>query len=559
MSPGQVLQLAEVVARPGERGMLLGRDNAPARDEQGRMFLSLVEAVASGMAFMVTPREGLVPLDGDADADGNLPGWYESARSFCERLGCELVEMTSGSARGSRHLWVVTPVGWTNADFAQRLRLEVPSIPDRQVRHGSRMRPPLSIHREGGRGDLLGGLTIPEVLETLSTRPGRCDLTERTQQRMREGDETMTRDRLATSLALAYVNADEPLQRFADDMLNPANLAGAKVQALPQSKRWAYLERKYVAAQRFAQEHPPVAGMARQRELEYLRATAPVYPFTGRERVPRAAFAYLVGLALEYQRLEVACSVRQLADALGTSRKSATKALATLRHRHGLVQLLEEGHNERGSLWRLRPEQVRKVVTQIPGGERCITSGHLSPAFTSSGLHPVFGGPGLPLGAGLLWQAMDPQVQRYTVTELLERVPCLSRETVREYLHRLHDAGLARVNKERGHYWTRIDQPTKYLNALAERYGSTERRQQRHAQFALERALYGREGRVEQAPKRRCSAVRPDGTPCQSWAQATGPRTRAEFCQVHGDEQQRAAARAWKDAQANPGQLPQAA
>ncbi|MEZ0166943.1 hypothetical protein AB2L27_19485, partial [Kineococcus sp. LSe6-4] len=189
--------------------------DAAGRAQQGdngnALFVSLEQAVASGHAFTVEPREGLIALDVDT-VDGELPAWLDQARVFCADQGCHLVEVTSGGASGGRHLWVVLPVGWGNRDFADALRQAVPALAtkeqSRQVRHTQATRPPLSIHRSGSQPQLVSPTTVDAALQLLTgPRPNQTNgISPGIQQLLCEGTDR-GRDVALFSIALSFVNA----------------------------------------------------------------------------------------------------------------------------------------------------------------------------------------------------------------------------------------------------------------------------------------------------------------------------------------------------------------
>lgn len=556
-TPQQILALAQAVTV--KNALLLDANGRRQQDAQGApRFVSLQQAVASGHAFTVEPRQGVIALDVDV-VDGALPAWREPARSFCAEQGCYLVEVTSGGIEGGRHLWVVLPVGWTNVEFAQVLRQAVPALAtkelSKQVRHTQATRPPLSIHRSGSQPQLISPTTVEQALAVLTgPRPNQtAGLSEQVQHLLRHGVQT-GRDVALFSIALGFVNAGRDFSDYERAVLSPANQAGQVVRDLTPIQQRPFLEKKWASACKQVRENPATSEH-RRRQVEALQATAASFPFSGHHNTDRLVFQELVRLAGLSFLTEVTTTQRQLVEKTSRNRKAVQTALRRLQDQHGLIKLLEPGRGREASRYQLICKVDVTTPTSSHLGGRMFSHGGTSVAFGAEGLHPAFGGSrGLPAGAAVLWDRMDLEEDWYTVSELVTLVAGSKPATVRGQLDALQLAGLVDRNKPAGHRWRKLPGDDRLLDRVAEGNGNAERAQRHRDQHQLERQAYEHRGRVEQAPKVCCSGTTKAGTPCQSTALPTGPRTRAAHCRSHASEEDRMAWNAWR-AQAHPEHL----
>lgn len=549
----QVLDLARAVIAPHKKALLLDADKRPQLDARGHpLFVSLQQAVASGDAFTVEPRQGVIALDVDTE-DGALPSWLEPVKDFCQQLGCLLVEVTSGGASGGRHLWIVTPVAWSNEDFKKHLRQAVPELPSKQARQTQATRPPLSIHPSGAQPQLLSPATVPKALAVLTgRRPFQTEqVSGEVQRLLREGAATGKRRTSLLSIALSYVNAGHSEKTWTQAVLDPAHKAGQVVRDMPPRTQEKFLTTTWANACRKVRESPSIEGETTRRLLAAVRATAEHFPFSGKHITDQLVYRFLVSLTDLSGSVEVTCSTRMLAERTSRDRKAVQHALGRLRTQHQLLKLIESGRGQEASRWLLLSKDVATTPTAVPVGGTATSSGGPSIAFTSDGLHHAFGGLGLPAGAAMLWDRMDEEVDRYTVTELCELMPGPSRAVILNNLHALHAAGLAEPNKVRGHYWRKLPCDDLRLDRLAQGNGNAERAERRREQHQLERAVYEHR-RTHRALKRPCSGSTKDGKPCRAWALPTGPDSTAEHCRNHASEDEHLANRAWRAAQADP-------
>ena len=248
---------AEVVAAPGRPAMLLNPDNTLAG------YMPLARALQRGRTFFVEVADDVLAVDSDRPAD------TVSVERFAQELrerDLKPVLVDSGGGPGRRHLFARVPT----PNLLKALKTEAR---DRGLDVRPTIRPPLALHRQGGRSTLIEPRDPIQALAALLPRQCRR-LSPESYALLRMGDRTgryRSRSEVTLALALAMVNARWPEAAITRALLDPKNIGGVKVQELARTRgerrARAYVGRLYARASERWQASPP-----RREERESARA-----------------------------------------------------------------------------------------------------------------------------------------------------------------------------------------------------------------------------------------------------------------------------------------------
>ena len=461
------------------------------RAEGGRKvrggYASIREAASEGRPFMVGLRDGLVALDVDP-ADGNvLPdGVLAAART----VGCEIVRVGSGRA-GHEHVYINGPVGWTTADLRQMVKDA--GVGQQMIRWGGRdIRPPLSRHPDGGRGNLIEPTDRSDALRRLQTKPRQTGFNREKWDHVLAtgvapgGRYAGNRSAAAAGFAVAAVNAGWRRREF-EAAVRLSSALSPKLTAMGEANAETWLSTTWANACRKVRDSPPTSQ--NQGAVEAITRTALTYPWRGvAGETDRRVYSWLAGLASEVRGTRVGCDQRRIAERVGVTRKTVGKSLQRLRAT-GFLVLVEGGSGTQASTYELLPKVgVRYSNTSLAPLYRSIG---VSNTDFDDCLPDAFRGQcGLPRAAYDTWQAL-PADQWTTVAGVsLARPGSLSSETVRKHLRALLSAGLVERNSARGQRWRRLPADQATLVSLAAYLGSAGATEFQREQHERERDTY---------------------------------------------------------------------
>lgn len=481
------LAFAEAITDPGRQAGLIDAENRRTG------WASIAEAVASDSAFMVRPREGILPLDLDS---GDAWAWASRVRDRLAQRGCDFVVTHSGGA-GRGHMWVIAPPGWTSI-YTKEQAYEAEPYDDRTVaRCGTLTRPPYSPHRSGdGRSVVVDPgpssalalfrsthpRPLPEATRILLRGLDPADLTETKHGKPSRG---LSLGRVAVSA----VNHRWSFEDFLRELDDPTNRTASKYRDYSGRARLDYATRLWNDATSWVRDNPPApsVAIARTAVKELAKASASLSWSTRTGANDRAVYKSLLALAFDGGVTEPKASVRLISDRSRVSKNGVMAALVRLQER-GLIQRLPPLEPYGSTVYRLLPIRADDGKPFIPrdniglptGDQRLLLS--CRPAL----LADVFSnGTGLGLSCRETWDALPEEPTK--VADLLELLPGqLSRPTVRGHLRRLESHGFA---ARKGHRWWRTHPDDESLLRTCSMLGSagkTAARREYHSREAAE-------------------------------------------------------------------------
>jgi DNA-binding transcriptional ArsR family regulator len=347
--------LASAVAEPGTKALLIAADNTSAG------WVPIDEAVASGQAFAVVPRDGLVCLDFDPSSMTQRAA--VRARAAFDAFTSEHPEcvVVASGRPGHRHAF------WAPSHDDAYVQRVVDGLRTAGIDHRTTaIRPPLSPHRTGLPVSLVHPVDHVAALAALGEAQG---ATVRISRRMLDmlrlghetgGYESASHGRMA--LALAAVAAGAGPGWLTQVLEDPANALGASFRRRDQQWRAEEVDRLvHRARQRLKERHSRGDLALVATVLGAARGSAAFATRSG-----PTDLAVLEGLgrrALGFGHHPVACSVDDAAIAGGVHRDTAKRALRRLRQA-GWVELAEAPTATRASVWALRLPPGSSTTTQ---------------------------------------------------------------------------------------------------------------------------------------------------------------------------------------------------
>lgn len=506
---------AGAIAKPGGNAMLI--------TEAGRKdrWAPIDEAVESGRAFLVEPRQGVIALDLDTAQDW---AWAERARDALEESGCRFV-LTASGRPGHGHMWVIAPPGWTNKYTKLRV-YEAAGQHDRsQARADNGTRPPYSPHRtmpvrstvvdpdpqtalrwfrEAQRRDI-----SPESRDKLAR------FTPETAAWSKGAKGTPSRSLTIGRVAVAMVNARWTFEDFVAELRDPSNETASKYREMAPGLRDDWAESVWREATEFVRAAPPrtPAEVARER-LTPLLASINDLDWPARTGAnDRAVYRALLGIGISAGSVEVSASIRQLSDQAALSKNGVTAALKRLGD-YGLIRrtrTAEGGHaatyrvvggapqpgGPPGVLFRGAAEAGASADSTPPHrAESAVPWTISSPLRGDQGLVMVSAtalladiftnGTGLGLSCRETWEAL-PTTPTRTAEAVRLRPGTLRHRTVRGHLNTLAAHGLA---DRTGNRWSRVMPSLGSLTFLANHLGVRNKLARRAERNAAEAALF---------------------------------------------------------------------
>lgn len=503
---------AGAIAKPGGNAMLI--------TEAGRKdrWVPIDEAVDSGRAFLVEPRQGVIALDIDTAQDW---AWAERARDALEESGCRFV-LTASGRPGHGHMWVIAPPGWTNKYTKLRV-YEAAGQHDRsQARADNGTRPPYSPHRSM---PIRSTVVEPDPQTALSwfRETHRREIPESQRARLRWFNPstaalhkgTPSRSLTIGRVAVAMVNARWTFEDFLAELRDRSNETASKYREMAPGLRDDWAESVWQEATEFVRTAPPrtPAQVARERLNPLLTCMNDLdWPArTGAN--DRAVYRALLGIGLSAGSVEVSASIRQLSDLAALSKNGVTAALKRLGDR-GLIRrtrTAEGGHaaTYRVAGWGAQPGGPPGVL--FGGGAEAGASADSTPSDraesavprtissplrgdqglvmvrTTALLADIFtNGTGLGLSCRETWEAL-PTTPTTTAEAVGLRPGALRHRTVRGHLNTLAAHGLA---ERTGSRWSRVVPSVGSLTFLANHLGVRNKLARRAERNAAEAALF---------------------------------------------------------------------
>lgn len=456
------------IVKPGGQAALIDRDN------RSLGWVPLEDAVASGMAYMVEPRQGLVPLDLDSGEDW---AWANRARKLLAARGCRFVVTDSGSP-GHGHLWIVAPPGWSNHYTKTQVYASAGEHDQRVARLDTATRPPLSPHRSGrGRSTVVepGLATALTLFRSTHQR----DLPEKARDQLQWLHPSSlkmyrgapSRGVTLHAVACAAVNARWTYDTFLAELRKPANKTASKYRELPPGTRDDYAENVWDRAVKYVRSNPPRLSAEVAREsLESLLAGVPDLAWSARTGAnDRAVYKALIHFGHKGATTEVSASVRQLGERANLSNNGVTKALSRLREQRLIERIPAQKHGF-AAKYRLMPVPgtASKVfaaednIGLLRGARRTLLSQ------PTALLDDLFSnGTGFGLSCRETWEALPETPTK--VSELATLRPGgLRPATLRAHLRTLRDHSFA---DNEGHRWWRLEPDADELERLASLLG----------------------------------------------------------------------------------------
>jgi predicted ArsR family transcriptional regulator len=470
----QRMELALAVMQPGAPVRLVNSDNT------GGAIVSLWGAVASGGAYMVNLRDGIIVFDCDP---GELSATDAAAgRHALEQIGCPVVRVSSGRP-GSEHWWFVAPVGWTTG--LMRQMAITAGVPAGQIRWGERdCRPPLSPHRLGYPVALIEPPNVEAALVRFR-RPGQTTFDDYKWSMVLNsgigpnGEYRNNRTAAAMGLALAYVNAGREFSQFRDALWASAALS-PKLQSMKPAAASSWLQTTWDNACRRVREHPPESQI--DGHLDALNQTLARYSWQRAQGdTDRTVFGFLVGLAHQLRATVVSRSMRSLEETLGLSRHTIRASIQSLIAAELVVVEKPHGFAQARS-YRL----VAKVDVSSPKTYHCPPAkGAIGEEDSKFEPHDLFRGKrGLPSRTRATLNACSNSAFCTVGEVAAARGGGLQVATIREHLRALLAYGLVERNSAAGHRWRRtaaaddsavLDSLAAFIGARGHRAATRER------------------------------------------------------------------------------------
>ena len=471
---GLAQAFATAVARPGASAGLIG----PSNELLG--WVSIPDAVTSGRAFLVEPRDDILAVDLDS---GHDRAWAAVVRTSLEPSGCRFVETNSGRP-GHGHLWIVAPPGWGH-DYLKAQMEDAAGANRAQVRT-SGTRPPYSPHRsEPVRSTIVspGVATALRWFRDAGPRPlsdvARSQLRWFPHEHSRMHRGTPSRDRTLYSVAVHMVNARLTFPDYLAELRSGSNETASKYREIDPRKRDDWAERKWKDAVEWVRANPP--REVHRDTLEGLREATPDMLWAARTGAnDRSVYAALVGLGLDAGSLVVNASVRQLSDLTTVSTSGVQAAVARLVEQGFIARVAEpnRAHHLARSYRLLASPPTRTTAPTHTwpylGGPmtRCAEEAEI--------LDDIFSnGSGLGLSTRTTWEALPTQPTKTAEVVALLGGQC-KHNTIREHLKKLERHSLA---GRAGHRWWRVQPDLEDLVRTALDLGvrgKSRRRRERH-------------------------------------------------------------------------------
>lgn len=462
------LAFAHTVVKPGGSAALIDPDNRIIR------WVSIDEAVASGKAYMVEPREGILPLDLDTQADWE---WSSRVRVGLETLGCRFV-LTDSGRPGHGHLWVIAPPGW-GPEYTKAQTYAVAGAHDRTtVRKDTATRPPYSPHRvEPVRSTVIepGPATALQWFKSVHPRPLPANIADALRgldpRHLKTNRGTPSRGITLHAVACSAVNARWSYDDFVAALRNPENLTASKYRELPPVVREDYAVKVWSDAVLHVRSNPPKpSGELARASLKRLVAAIPQLEWSPRTgSTDRSVYAALVQFGTEGATTEVSASVRQIGETANLSNNSVSRSLKRLCDARLIQRLPAPGYGY-ACRYRLLPLQVAAVETSVPGDNSGLLMGAQRSLLSHSTalLADVFSnGSGLGLSCRETWEALPERPTKTSELATL-RPGKLRPTTIRSHLRILRDHGFA---DRKGHRWWRLHPDDESLRRTAEMLG----------------------------------------------------------------------------------------
>jgi hypothetical protein len=485
--PQRALAFAEAIAEPGGWVLLIDSDGNGAGSR------SLSQAVTSGHAFVVTPRQGVVAVDLD---DMNRVRLADEVEPKLRDERCYTTRVLSGRVDDDGfqhlHLWVVGPVWLLSEDLAQILKQN--GFPAEAVHAGRAMRPPLAPHRNGvSRAVFLIPSDEAKALRKFQHRPCFVPFPDEMERLLRDLDPAVfetclrmgvqSRDVAILRIVTQWILADRSLADLTKALLDPANQAGEKIRTKYATNPIARIEFLYHRQRRFLRESPPLSSdpgyekrQALAARLDRARVLAGhlVYP-SGTADIDHAVLCALLRTGRACLSDQPAVSHRKLAELCNLEHHASMRAVSRLEGR-GLITVVPSTGRRQAASYRLHLDVIE---SGCPTPNRFMSLrgadvkhiGVRDPAFRD-----VFtNGSGLGLSAYNTWNALTA-CPKTTLDVCTRRVPNVSKSAVLSQLKTLTQRGLA---ARCGNSWTRLSLKPDELEALARRlgtHGSTRRR-----------------------------------------------------------------------------------
>ena len=367
------------------------------------------------------------------------------------------------------------------------------------------IRPPGSPHRFGSASEVVG--VIEEALRVLaaSSSPwllgevanslgGRFPaLTERMERLLRYGDVEGTyaypngepdRSKVAQALALAFLNAGLSQADFLQEMLDPTNQGGARIQeegAKGSLAASSFAASCWAKAKWRAVQSPLIVKRADALDrIESVRAAVDRWDWKRMAGgTDRAVILAYIAIARETGKIAPDVADREVAERANVSRETITK--------RARPRLIEAGFLRHVPRPRGRTDAKTWELAIPPGlGVPVTTPSHTPLGVDMCGgdhAHDVWSWGGLGKSKQRIWDLLG-QRERWPFDDLAEAYRA-SKATVRRHLRVLDSHGLAAKTDDG--LWKRGDSD---LDRVAEEIGATGKGERRRARHQLERRAY---------------------------------------------------------------------
>ena len=376
---------------------------------------------------------------------------------------------------------------------------------------GSAIRPPLSLHRDGGRSEVIGDPRValetlrrpndPRKLLVLLERAGVSTLRHRCELTVMPTDQTAaarvspnaltllvtgkkasgdrSRSGVLWSALVGLVNAGFTFEEAVRTLTNPWYPISEVIAGRVRDKHrdvLDYLHHEWEKTCRWVQQNPPLDGPNDARiEVHEISEAASGVAWTGQTgSTDRAVLEALVAIGLRLGRFEFPISHREIAEKAKVSRRTVGKALARL-HAAGWVTK-QRGDGGNITCLRLGVPQSSPLSTSQGGS---VTNGELSGIVLRQTLVDAFRRGGLPRSSATVIAALDDDEPK-TVERVIAATG-LAKSTVYTALKILTKHDLAA--KHAGGGWRRHTFWETRLDTIAEQLGTagaTARQRQTH-------------------------------------------------------------------------------